>query len=128
MPEGYDTPLGKWFDRGSELSGGQWQKIALARAFMRAAPLLVLDEPSSALDARAEHALFNRLAELAADRTTLYISHRFSAVRRADRIVVLDYGRVIETGAHRDLMALDGVYAELFRLQAEAYLEEQASP
>jgi ATP-binding cassette subfamily B protein len=124
MPQGYDTPLGKWFARGVQLSGGQWQKVALARAFMRDAPLLALDEPTAALDARAEHDLFLRLAELTRGRTTLYISHRFSTVRQADRIVVLDQGRVTEDGTHAELLALGGRYAELYHLQAAAYTSE----
>lgn len=122
LPRALDTPLGKWFDQGVNLSGGEWQKIALARAFMRAVPLLVLDEPSSALDARAEHELFTRLGELASGRTTVYISHRFSTVRRADRILVLDGGRVVESGTHDQLIDVAGVYAELFELQAQAYI------
>jgi ATP-binding cassette subfamily B protein len=123
LPAGFDTPLGKWFDQGSQLSGGQWQKVALARAFMRDAPILVLDEPTSALDAVAEHELFNRLAELAAGRTTFYISHRFSTVRRADTILVLDQGALTEEGSHAALMALGGTYASLFTLQAAAYTD-----
>jgi ATP-binding cassette subfamily B protein len=124
LPQGYDTPLGKWFDRGAQLSGGQWQKIALARAFVRDAPLLVLDEPTAALDARAEHDLFERLDRLAEGRTTVYVSHRFSTVRRADRILVLDEGRIVEDGSHDELMAAAGDYAELYRLQASAYTGE----
>jgi ATP-binding cassette subfamily B protein len=123
LPRGYHTPLGKWFDQGVNLSGGEWQKVALARAFMRTTPLLVLDEPSSALDARAEHELFNRLRQLAADRTALYISHRFSTVRRADRIVVLDEGAIAESGTHEELMRAGGHYSEMFLLQAEAYTD-----
>ena len=126
LPDGYDTPLGKWFDQGVNLSGGEWQKVALGRAFMRAVPLLVLDEPSSALDARAEHELFTRLADLAVGRTTVYISHRFSTVRRADAILVLDGGTVAESGTHDQLMDAAGVYAELFSLQAQAYVGEPA--
>jgi ATP-binding cassette subfamily B protein len=118
---GYDTPLGKWFDHGVELSGGEWQKVALARAFVRHGPMLLLDEPSAALDAQAEHELFARLRVLARGRTTFYVSHRFSAVRRADRIIVLDGGRIVEDGDHDALMALDGRYARLFRLQAAPY-------
>lgn len=128
LPRALDTPLGKWFDQGVNLSGGEWQKIALARAFMRAVPLLVLDEPSSALDARAEYELFTRLGELASGRTTVYISHRFSTVRRADRIVVLDGGRVVESGTHDQLIDVAGVYAELFELQAQAYIGDSARP
>ena len=124
LPQGYDTPLGRWFDQGVSLSGGEWQKIALARAFQREAPILVLDEPTSALDARAEHDLFSRLRELSEGRTTLYISHRFSTVRQAERILLLEHGRVAEYGTHEELMAAGAGYAELFTLQAKAYLDE----
>jgi ATP-binding cassette subfamily B protein len=121
LPDGYDTMLGKWFDGGHQLSGGEWQKVALARAFMRDAQVLVLDEPTAALDAQAEYELFTRLKALAAGRTTLFISHRFSTVRMADRILVLEGGRLIEAGSHAELMALGGRYAELFELQASSY-------
>ncbi|MEW2501776.1 ABC transporter ATP-binding protein [Amycolatopsis sp. NPDC047767] len=122
LPSGYDSPLGRWFDQGVSLSGGEWQKIALARAFQREAPILILDEPTSALDAQAEHDLFARLRSLAAGRTTLYISHRFSTVRQAERILLLDHGKVAEYGTHEELMAAKAGYAELFTLQAQAYL------
>ncbi|MET7990246.1 ABC transporter ATP-binding protein [Amycolatopsis sp. NPDC005232] len=122
LPSGYDSPLGRWFDQGVSLSGGEWQKIALARAFQREAPILILDEPTSALDAQAEHDLFTRLRSLAAGRTTLYISHRFSTVRQAERILLLDHGKVAEYGTHEELMAAQAGYAELFTLQAQAYL------
>jgi ATP-binding cassette, subfamily B, bacterial len=124
LPQGYDSPLGRWFDQGVSLSGGEWQKIALARAFQREAPILVLDEPTSALDARAEHDLFARLRELSEGRTTLYISHRFSTVRQAERILLLEQGKVAEYGTHEELMAAEAGYAELFTLQAKAYLDE----
>ncbi|HZR10411.1 MAG TPA: ABC transporter ATP-binding protein [Myxococcales bacterium] len=122
LPQKLETMLGGWFEEGHELSGGQWQKIALARAFMRDSEVLVLDEPTAALDAEAEHELFVRLQQLAADRTAILISHRFSTVRRADRIAVLQEGRVEELGTHAELLARDGRYAHLFRLQASGYL------
>jgi ATP-binding cassette subfamily B protein len=121
LPEGYDTVLGKEFLGGYDLSGGQWQRVALARAFFRDAALLVLDEPTAALDARAEHEVFEHVRELAHGRSLLLISHRFSTVRSADRIYVLEGGRVVEAGSHEDLMARQGHYAELFDLQASAY-------
>lgn len=121
LPQGYETVLGKWFDGGVNLSGGEWQKVALGRAFMREAQILILDEPSAALDARAEFELFSRLQELAHGRTAIFISHRFSTVRRADRILVFEQGRLIESGTHEELVALGGRYAELFNLQAASY-------
>ena len=127
LPEGYDTMLGRQFDGGHELSIGQWQRVALARAFFRTAPLLILDEPTAALDPRAEHELFERMRALASGRTVLLISHRFSSVRSADRIFVLRQGRLVEQGSHAELVAAGGLYAELFGLQASAY-EEAAPP
>jgi ATP-binding cassette subfamily B protein len=125
LPEGYDTALGKWFDAGVNLSGGEWQKVALARAFMRDdARVLLLDEPTSALDAQAEYDLFERLRSLTHGRTAVYISHRFSTVRRADRIIFLEHGRLVEEGTHEELMRLGGRYARLFRMQAAAYTGE----
>src|SRR5213080_4371770 len=125
LPAGYDTALGKWFDAGVNLSGGEWQKVALARAFMREdARILLLDEPTSALDAQAEYDLFERLRSLTHGRTAVYISHRFSTVRRADRIIFLDHGRLVEEGTHEELMRLGGRYARLFRMQAAAYTGE----
>ncbi|MBV9544002.1 MAG: ABC transporter ATP-binding protein, partial [Chloroflexi bacterium] len=121
LPEGYETVLGKWFDGGVNLSGGEWQKVALGRAFMREAQILILDEPSAALDAKAEYELFSRLQELAHGRTAIFISHRFSTVRRADRILVFEEGQLIEQGTHEELLALGGRYAELFNLQAASY-------
>lgn len=121
LPQGYDTMLGRRWEKGAELSGGQWQKIALARAFMREAEVLVLDEPTSALDAEAEYEVFRRFGELIEGRTAVLISHRFSTVRMADRIAVLSAGKIIELGSHAELMQLDGAYARLFNLQAEGY-------
>ena len=121
LPQGYDTMLGKWFERGHDLSGGEWQKVALARAFMRDAEVLVLDEPTASLDALNEYAIFQRFRELTDNKIALLISHRFSTVRMADRIVVLDGGRIIETGTHAELLALGGEYAKLFTVQAEGY-------
>src|ERR671923_980416 len=126
LPEGYDTALGKWFDAGVNLSGGEWQKVALARAFMREdARVLLLDEPTSALDAQAEYDLFERLHSLTRGRTAVYISHRFSTVRRADRIIFLEHGKLVEEGTHEELMRLNGRYARLFRMQAAAYTGEE---
>jgi ATP-binding cassette subfamily B protein/ATP-binding cassette subfamily C protein len=121
LGRGYDTLLARQFKDGAELSGGQWQRIAAARGFYRAAPLLIMDEPTAALDARAEYALFSSLRELARDRTVLVITHRLASVRHADRIYVLSGGQVAESGRHSDLMALGGQYAELYTLQASQY-------
>jgi len=122
LPFGFNTQLGKWFREGRELSGGQWQKIALARAFMRSrADILVLDEPTAAMDAQAEADIFAHFRELAGNRIAILISHRFSTVRMADQIIVIQDGRIIEHGSHNQLMALDGHYAHLFSLQAQGY-------
>jgi len=121
LPEGYETMLGRRWERGQELSGGEWQKIALARAFMRKAEVLVLDEPTSSLDAEAEYEVFKRFDELMGDRIGVLISHRFSTVRMAHRIVMLQEGRIHELGSHEELIALNGAYAHLFNLQAEGY-------
>jgi ATP-binding cassette subfamily B protein len=134
LPDGYATMLGPEFlvadagnetraGRGTDLSVGQWQRIALARAFYRGAPFVILDEPTAALDPRAEQELFERIRSLLSERTVLFISHRFSSVRSADRIYVLDQGKVVESGSHGELMASAGLYAELFTLQAAAYLD-----
>ena len=128
LPASYRTPLTRWFDNGNDLSGGQWQRIAIARAFYRDAPLVVLDEPSSALDPRAEYDLFSSLRATIRGKSALVISHRFSTVRNADRIYVMDGGRVVESGTHDQLMDRDGVYAELFTLQAAAYLPTAERP
>ena len=122
LPAGYDTQLGRWFNNGQELSGGQWQRIALARAFMRGgAEILVLDEPTASMDAETEAQIFDHFRSLTANKISILISHRFSTVRHADLIVVLDQGRVIEQGSHDELMLRAGRYARLFDLQARAY-------
>jgi ATP-binding cassette subfamily B protein len=123
LPEGYRQMLGRWFKGGVELSGGEWQKIALARTYMRleSAQILVLDEPTAALDARAEAFVFEQFRALVRRRASLVISHRFSTVRMADRIIVLERGRIIDDGSHLELMARRGLYAELFELQAAGY-------
>jgi ATP-binding cassette subfamily B protein len=114
--------LGRRFQEGIELSGGEWQKVALARAYMRDAQVLILDEPTAALDARAEFEVFQRFAALTRGKTAVLISHRFSTVRMADRILVLQHGELMESGTHEELIAKKGMYAELFNLQAKGYL------
>ncbi len=121
LPDKYDQALGKRFNQGVELSGGEWQKIALARAYMKDAQLLILDEPTSALDARAEFEVFQRFSELTKGKTAVLISHRFSTVRMADRILVLEKGHLLEEGSHEELLQKNGRYAELFYLQAKGY-------
>jgi ATP-binding cassette subfamily B protein len=121
LTKGYASRLGRWFDDGHNLSGGQWQKVALGRAFMRDGEVLILDEPTSSLDAEAEAAVFERMKALAEGKTALLVSHRFSTVRMADRIVVLKSGRIEELGTHDELIALGGTYARLFELQARGY-------
>lgn len=121
LPGKYDQALGRRFNEGVELSGGEWQKIALARAYMKDAQLMILDEPTAALDARAEYEVFQRFAELAKGKTTVLISHRFSTVRMADRILVLEKGKMLEIGNHEELLEKNGRYAELFHLQALGY-------
>jgi ATP-binding cassette, subfamily B, bacterial len=121
FPDGLQQMLGRHFDNGVDMSGGEWQKIALARAYMRDAQLLILDEPTAALDARAEYEVFQRFAELTMGKMAVLISHRFSTVRMADRIVVIEHGRLIEEGSHAQLIEQQGRYAELFQLQARGY-------
>ena len=121
LPDGYQTMLGRWFHGGHELSVGQWQKIALARAFMRDAEILVLDEPTASLDAETEYEIFRRFQELTVGKMAILISHRFSTVRMADRIVVIQEGRIAEIGSHHDLLNQGGIYGHLFSLQAEGY-------
>jgi len=121
LPNGYDQMLGRRFETGVDLSGGEWQKVALARAYLRDAQILVLDEPTAALDARSEHEVFERFAELTKGKMALLISHRFSTVKMADRIIVLEKGVIAEQGRHEQLMAHGGRYAEMFELQASSY-------
>ncbi len=124
LPRGYESMVGRWFAEGYELSGGEWQKMALARALMRDAEVLVLDEPTAALDAQREYEIFQQFRDLTRGKIALLISHRFSTVRMADRIAVLDQRRLVELGTHRDLLVHNGIYARLFRMQAEGYREE----
>ena len=122
MPDGYQTQLGRWFKGGRELSGGQWQKIALSRAFMRSdADILVLDEPTAAMDASSEAAIFDHFRSQSHNKMTILISHRFSTVRAADQIIVIHKGEILERGNHESLLAMNGQYAHLFKLQARAY-------
>jgi ATP-binding cassette, subfamily B, bacterial len=121
FPKGYQQMLGRRFEEGVDLSGGEWQKIALARAYIRDAQVLILDEPTAALDARAEYEVFLRFSELVAGRMAVLISHRFSTVRMADRIIVLRHGKVEEQGSHEELLERRGLYEELFAMQAAGY-------
>jgi ATP-binding cassette subfamily B protein len=127
LPLGYETMMSRSYDDGADLSVGQWQRLAVARAFFREAPLLILDEPAAALDAVAEHRLYERLVELCESRSVLLISHRFSTVRLADRICVVEGGRIVEQGTHSELMEMAGRYSELFKLQASGFLVDQES-
>ncbi|MGH9903390.1 MAG: ABC transporter ATP-binding protein, partial [Pyrinomonadaceae bacterium] len=121
LPRGYDTHLGKWFADGEELSIGEWQKVALARAFLRPAQVIVLDEPTSALDAKAEYEVFKKFQQLAEGKAAILISHRLSTVRMADRIYVLENGKIVESGTHDELVYNSGAYAHLFETQAQYY-------
>ena len=121
LPEGYDQMLGRRFASGVDLSGGEWQKLALARAYLRDAQVLILDEPTAALDARSEAEVFQRFTELTEGKMAVLISHRFSTVRMVDRIVVLEGGRLVEEGTHDELVHLGARYASMFELQAASY-------
>ena len=121
LEKGYETRLGKMFKGGVDLSGGQWQKIGMARAFMTDAPILILDEPTAALDAIAEYELFEKFRTLTAGKMTFFVSHRFSTVQLADRIVVLENSKIVEVGSHSELMQQNGLYAEMFLKQASSY-------
>ena len=121
LPNQYNQTLGRRFNNGVELSGGEWQKVALARAYLRDAQILILDEPTAALDARSEFEVFRRFSELTAGKMAIFISHRFSTVRTADRILVLANGRIAEEGTHDQLASLGGRYAEMFEMQASSY-------
>jgi len=121
LPRGYDTRLGKAFADGEELSIGEWQKVALARAFLRDSQIIVLDEPTSSMDAKSEYEVFQRFRQLAEGRTAILISHRLSTVRMADCIYVLEAGRIVESGPHEDLVHYGGTYARLFETQAQNY-------
>jgi ATP-binding cassette subfamily B protein len=123
LPKGLDSHLGRWFKEGTELSGGQWQKVALSRAFIREeANILILDEPTAALDSEAEFTIFERFRELTKGRTTILISHRFPTVRMADTIILIESGKIIEQGSHAELVKFNGRYAQFFEAQAKGYL------
>jgi ATP-binding cassette subfamily B protein len=121
LPNGLQQLLTNNFEAGVDLSGGQWQRVALARAFYRNAPILVLDEPTSAIDAKGEYEIFQQISKTQVDKTTIIISHRFSTVRNANHIIVFDKGSVLESGSHEELMRQTGQYHKLFELQAEGY-------
>lgn len=122
LPQGYDTVLGRMFERGEELSEGQWQKIALARAFFRDTQMVILDEPTSSMDPKSEYELFNSIRSILNGRTALLISHRMSTVRMADKIFVMNDGKIVEKGTHEQLLYDGGIYADLFETQASSYL------
>ena len=127
LPRGYDTPLMKYFERdGIEPSIGQWQKLAIARAFYSTSDILILDEPTASLDPMAEQEIFNQFDELRRDKTTIFVSHRLSSATSATKIIVLEYGELIEEGTHRELMEKRGKYYELFSTQARRYIESQS--
>ena len=121
LPKKYDQVLGKEFEDGEELSGGQWQKLAIARAFYEEPPVLILDEPTSAIDAEAEYEIFHNLEKQYKNKTLILVSHRFSTVRNANKIIVIDCGKIVESGSHQELMKLSGQYAKLFSIQAKGY-------
>ena len=121
LRDGYDQILGTQFADGEQLSGGQWQKLAIARAFYQSAPILIMDEPTSAIDAEAEYEIFNNLEDEYRDKTLILVSHRFSTVRNADRILVIEDGRIVAHGSHERLLAEGGRYAAMFALQAAGY-------
>jgi len=121
LKDGYQQMLGKTFEKGVELSVGQWQKVALARAFLRDAPVLILDEPTASIDAKAEFEIFEKVERLSKNKTVIIISHRFSTVRNADKIYVIKKGTIKENGSHEQLMKQDGIYASLFKIQARGY-------
>jgi ATP-binding cassette subfamily B protein len=127
LPHKYQTLLGKWFAGGAELSVGEWQRVALARAFLRRAEIIVLDEPTSAMDSWAETAWMERFRELARDRTAVIITHRFTTAMRADMIHVMDRGQIIESGTHRELLQQDGRYAQSWRSQIKEHAAEELS-
>ena len=121
LPNRYDQLLGTAFANGEQLSIGQWQRIALAKVFMRDSPIIILDEPTAAVDAKTENEIFNKVMSLIKDKSVIMVSHRFSTVRKADEIIVLKEGKIVEKGRHEELIQLDGEYAQMFNLQAQAY-------